>query len=138
MSEMAAATQAEIREAIENQMARDATDGSPNPAYVDEHSSSFLNLGSLIQGAAGPLVDSAAATLEGNAWVWEPVREPGPFAIWYDLRPSEALELREAIAAAVTRVQLQCSRLIIRELVAVGVEFAAAHPDLPRVTEAAL
>jgi hypothetical protein len=81
---------------------------------------------------AGPFVDSAARTLEsGGASAWEPLNDDvGPEAIWTDLRPSEAIHLMKMIEAAVDRAATRCQAIILEELAAAGLAFAAENPEL--------
>lgn len=82
--------------------------------------------------AAEPLVNAAAATIECGGQVWEPLAPPEMDALWVDLRPSEAVELRDAIQAAAIRIEARCEAIVLEELVAVGLTFGAAHPDAER------
>lgn len=64
----------------------------------------------------------------------EDPREPGAGhnAIWDDLRPSEALELRFLVQRAVAYAAEKCEAVIVDELTAAGVAFATKYPNAPR------
>ncbi len=84
----------EIRDAIEARLDRRVGDAD-RMASVRE-----LIRQAITQGAADPLIDSAADTLEGRGEVWEPLNEPHRSALFGDLRPSEAARLVELTEAA--------------------------------------
>ena len=50
---------------------------------------------------------------------------------WRDLRPSEAVVLRDLVVAAEARAVERCRSLIIEELTTAGVAFATAYPEAP-------
>ncbi len=89
------------------------------------------NLDILATAAAWFLSESAVPTKEGNG-VWEPSPESVPGVLWRDLRPSEADRLVELVNAATERAAERCEAIILEELTAAGVAFAAEHPDAPR------
>jgi hypothetical protein len=55
----------------------------------------------------------------------------GP-GFWRDLRPSEALYLREQVDRAKAAARRSCEAIIVRELVAAGMRFAERYPEAPR------
>jgi hypothetical protein len=85
----------------------------------------------IIKGWATPLASAAFDALESPD-----ERTPGDdtgLVLWRDLRPSEAIVLRGLVADAVRRATDRCQILVLEELTAAGVGFAAAFPDAPRV-----
>jgi hypothetical protein len=83
-------------------------------------------LSAMIAQIAAPFVDSAARTIECGGEVWEPLREGvGPLAIWSDLRPSQAVRLMKLVNETRDRVEARCQAIIVEELTAAGLEFAA-------------
>ena len=61
-------------------------------------------------------------------------REPEGIAgaLWRDLRPSEAIRLRVLVDEAEARAVARCEAIIVDELAAGGLAFAAEFPDAPR------
>ncbi|MBA2555898.1 MAG: hypothetical protein H0V12_00885 [Chloroflexi bacterium] len=51
---------------------------------------------------------------------------------WRDLRRSEARRLRELVTGAIDAAATRCEAIILEELTAAGVAFAAEYPDAPR------
>lgn len=93
--------------------------------------SHHAELDALVEEWAAPLRSSAFDALES-----EDPRTPGDYggvAIWCDLRPSEAVILRDAVDQAIARAVKRCKEVIVTELVIAGREFAAAVPDAPRM-----
>ncbi len=80
------------------------------------------------QNAADPLVDSAADTLERSHGVWEPLNETHEFALFADLRPSEAARLIQLIEAACDRAEARCVEAILGELTSAASEFLREFP----------
>lgn len=79
-------------------------------------------------GNAADVLDVAAfEVLESS----DPGRPDGD-GFWRDLRPSEALYLRDQVETAVARASAACERIIVRELVAAGMRFADRFPEAPR------
>ena len=52
--------------------------------------------------------------------------------VWSDLRPSEATRLHTLVGEAEQRAQGRCHEVILDELTAAALAFAAEHPDAPR------
>jgi len=120
-------TEAEIRAAILARL-QDKAD-----SVFDEQADLVDAFDRIATAAADPLVKSAANTLEiDGGSLWEPLRQASVRALWFDLRPSQAAELVDLIQQACERVQARCEAIVLEELVAVGVQFAAQHPDAPR------
>ncbi|MDP8905436.1 MAG: hypothetical protein M3N29_09010 [Chloroflexota bacterium] len=113
----------EIRDAIEARLDRRVGDAD-RMASVRQ-----LIRQSITQGAADPLIDSAADTLEGRGEVWEPLDEPHRWALFSDLRPSEAAGLVELVAAACDRAEERCIAAIVEELTEAGAQFLREHPN---------
>jgi hypothetical protein len=126
---MTAPTEAEIRAEIGECWQGPSDPSTPNTPHG--------TLSELIARVADPFIDSAARTLEVEGGsVWEPLLEDvGPLAIWTDLRPSQAVRLVQLVGAAQDRATARCEAIIIEELTAVGLTFAAEHPDAPRVQQ---
>jgi hypothetical protein len=83
------------------------------------------------------LIDQWSRQLASAAW--NALESPDPrdpddhsSAIWTDLRPSEAVILRDAVRDAVRRAHERCLIVTVEELTAAGVEFATQFPDAPR------
>jgi len=102
-------------------------------SHVDENARIADNIEMLVRQAAGPIVAPAIEILEGlgRGGGWEPVR-PEPAGLWHDLRPSEALELRELVDAAIVDAAAECGAVITAHLAAAASTFGDRHPDLPR------
>ena len=114
-----APTAAMIRDALTAQWEADY-DPSSGPDTPDGV------LSDVIAKIAAPFVDSAARTIECGGEVWEPLRENvGPLAIWSDLRPSQAAGLIQLILGARDKAVTRCQAIIVEELTAAGLEFAA-------------
>lgn len=112
---MTAPTEAEIREAL----------GDPTDLVGADISDNLRD-------AIAPLLDSDQALVRAG-WVedfYPPANHPG--TLWADLQPSEAKELHDAIFAAIDEIEFEAAKQLVDRLVAVGVAFAAAHPDIPR------
>lgn len=122
-----APTEAEIRAVIEERMLLEAGH------VVDEMDDLDAALRRVAIVASDPLVESGRQTLEGGRGVWEPVAPPPDGSLWGDLRPSEAVRLSQLVQAAAERASARCRAIVIEELVGAGVQFAAEHPDAPRV-----
>lgn len=105
-------------------------------AHVDELASIVDNLHMLALSAAGPIVAPAIEILEGlgKGSGWEPLRDEPP-GLWHDLRPSEALELRELVESAADDAQAECLAIIRAHLAAAAATFGERHPDLPVRTD---
>jgi hypothetical protein len=58
--------------------------------------------------------------------------DDAPDSLWRDLRRSEARRLRELVTDAIAAATRRCEAVILEELTAAGVTFAAEHPDAPR------
>lgn len=58
--------------------------------------------------------------------------DDAPDSLWRDLRRSEARRLRELVTGAIDAAASRCEAIILEELTAAGVTFAAEHPDAPR------
>lgn len=130
---MTAPTAKEIREAIEARLDRQ-TSGTDN----QETAQGMLHQ-VITQNAADPFIDSASDTLEiDGGGVWEALRAPHRHAVWTNLRPSEAARLVELTEAACDRAEARCVAVILEELTAAGVEFAAEYPDAPRAEREAV
>jgi hypothetical protein len=97
---------------------------------VDTLGTNRSALRSVIASIGNPMTNPAFLAIEADA-EWEPDR-PDPGDLWYDLRTSEARRLRELTTAAVERAADRCAAIILDELTAAGVAFAAEHPDAPR------
>ena len=77
----------------------------------------------------GDALDCAAYTaLESG----DDVGDDAPDSLWRDLRRSEARRLRELVTGAIDAAASRCEAIILEELTAAGVTFAAEHPDAPR------
>lgn len=115
-------TEAEIRAALLSWLEEPSpmAGGTMRSAIVEV----INNVADVLDVAAFDVLDSS-----------DPGRPDGD-GFWRDLRPSEALYLREQLEAAVTRASVACVRIIVRELVAAGVRFAERYPDAPRQPEA--
>ncbi|CAN5828261.1 hypothetical protein BH20CHL5_BH20CHL5_14310 [soil metagenome] len=77
----------------------------------------------------GDALDCAAYTAlesEGD------VGDDAPDSLWRDLRRSEARHLRELVTGGIDAAASRCEAIILEELTAAGVTFAAQHPDAPR------
>jgi hypothetical protein len=116
-----APTEAEIREALSRRIS----------AYPLEDPRSALR----------EAVEAWATTLTGPAYAIlespdprDDMGEPEADDLWMDLRPSEAVALRDVARDAIARAVAQCERTIVEELVAAAVAFAQAHPDARRAT----
>lgn len=112
---MTTPTEAQIREAI----------GSPDH-LVDADMTRDL------RATIAPLLDSDQALVRAG-WMedfYPDVDHPG--TLWADLRPSETEELHDAIHGAIRAVERIAADMLVERLVAVGLAFAAAHPDIPR------
>lgn len=107
-------------------------DACEDRAHVDNLDGIGDNLEMLARQSAGPIVAPALAVLSGLASEdWEPVR-PEPAGLWHDLRPSEALELRELVDEAVAAAVADCRAAITDRLAMAAAMFADRHPDAPR------
>lgn len=87
--------------------------------------------------AAGPLSWPAEISAMGQEqredWGGPPTE--GDDYIWWDLRPSEGARMLALINDAIARATERCEAIILEELTAAGVQFAAEHPDAPRPRE---
>jgi hypothetical protein len=84
----------------------------------------------VIQDWAAPLWSAAFHALESPD---ERSADDGSAtALWTDLRPSEAVELKAAVMAAIGRAADRCAAIVVDELTSAGVEFAQRYPDAPR------
>jgi hypothetical protein len=115
-------TEAEIRAAIEARMAESVGD-------YTRHRTPAERLRVAIEDAA-LVVDYAA--FDVLDWEGEPEAAPSEPTIWWGLSRAEARQLRALVDAAKSTLVERCEALIVEELTAVGVAFAAKHPDAPR------
>lgn len=116
-------TEAEIREAI--------TEGLPPVGQPDEILM-HLDAPEWMTDAMDPLTDSDQAHIRGG-WAegfWPQEDHPG--TLWADLTKAEIDELHAAIENVYRRALAAAVRELIEGGVAVGLAFAAAHPDVPR------
>jgi len=120
-------TEAEIREAIDERLTEMAGQ------VFDQQDDLGNALERVAITAAAPIVDYAVEVLEGlgHGGGWEPMRDV-PAGLWRDLRPSEALRLRELMSEASRRAADRARTLIVDELVAAAMTFEAEYPDAPR------
>lgn len=118
-------TAQEIRAAVRARM--EAAVDIPGDIHDDVHG----NIASLAIAASDPLVESGLQTLESRG-LWEPLLEPAEDTLWTDLRPSEAVALSAMVHEAAYRAADRCWDIILEELTAAGVAFAAAYPAAPR------
>jgi len=84
-------------------------------------------------------IDSYADFLTGPAYAAitsidprDPTQDDQPGDVWRDLRPSEAAVLDAIADEAKGRAFERAEAIIIDELVAAALRFAAAYPDAPR------
>lgn len=125
-------TQAELDAALARRKPTEAELRAAVLAWLDEPSpmacgtmraaivQAIDNVADLLDVAAFEILESSdRATPDGEGF-------------WRDLRPSEALYLREQVETAVTRASVACVRIVVRELVAAGLRFAERYPDAPR------
>lgn len=116
----------EVRAAIE------AAAAGPIGEVVDDIGNLRAALRSLALEAGRYLAESARQTKEGGDGLWEPMSDPLPGCLWGDLRPSEAERLTSIIHEAAYRAADRSMAVILDELTAAGLAFAAEHPDAPR------
>lgn len=114
-----------LRQAFEGRLAE------PVANVIDNVDSLRAALERIALTAASPLLASVEGSLEptGDHGMWEPLVQPAG-AFWIDLRPSEAVALRDMVAAACERAQARCAAVIVEELLDVVKIFG--HPDAPR------
>lgn len=77
----------------------------------------------------GDALDVAAFTALSSE---EDAGDDAPDSLWRDLRRSEARHLRDLVTDAIGAATRRCEAIILEELTAAGVTFAAEHPDVPR------
>ncbi|HUG47975.1 MAG TPA: hypothetical protein VMP67_06135 [Candidatus Limnocylindria bacterium] len=77
------------------------------------------------------------AAWHGGVDADEPFVEPAPEwdVLWWDIRPSQAVRLHQLVGEARDRALSRCQAIIVDELTAAGVQFAAEYPDAPRARE---
>jgi hypothetical protein len=79
----------------------------------------------------GDALDCAAFTALGSV---DDAGDDAPDSLWRDLRRSEARRLRDLVTDAIGAATRRCEAVILEELTAAGVTFAAEHPDAPRAS----
>ena len=122
---MTAPTEAEIREAIAWRIST-AWPGD-NPA--DAIREAIEQMGDFMYGpSADKLSGEPARGLLPREW---------PGDLWDDLRRPEAARLDELYVLGTKRALGMCLELVMDELVAVALAFAAEYPDAPRAVRSA-
>lgn len=116
---MTAPTESEIRTALRQRV----------EAYPADNPKDTLR--EAVRSWAATLISPAFDTLESIDPRDGPTSSE-PDDLWRDLRPSEAVTLRDLARAAIERAIERCDAVILDELTAAGVRFAMEHPDAPR------